>query len=303
MAATTALSAAGLYAPMILSCGHLAPTDRRMCIFGESYSLQVVKDGVVSLDGHDTHERYGPGEAFLLAPAAGWSLQASPGGSLLRLIFDVTPTAYRQRRRGGPVHARPSHPQPDPVATWGVALPQRLPAAWAVATRRTLEAIRLDYWVDAAYRARATGRLSLLLGELAVWALGADPQLPSETSTAGGSPPPPSLPDLVARAQAAIRVPVRKGHSVAGLADLLGVSREYLTRVFTAHTGLTPGQAIEAERRKRALRLLHDSDADLRQIGDQLGFRHAASFTRAFRRWYGLAPSAYRRSIREGHGG
>ena len=71
MTVTTALAAAGLYAPMILSCGHLASIGRGFRIDGESYCLQVVKDGVVSLDDHDTQKRYGPGEAFLLAPGPG----------------------------------------------------------------------------------------------------------------------------------------------------------------------------------------------------------------------------------------
>jgi AraC-like DNA-binding protein len=60
------------------------------------------------------------------------------------------------------------------------------------------------------------------------------------------------------------------------------------------------GQSLSAlfdqERRDRALSLLGSRDLSLAQVAERLGYRNVQNFERAFRRWTGATPAAYRRS-------
>lgn len=61
-------------------------------------------------------------------------------------------------------------------------------------------------------------------------------------------------------------------------------------------------EIVEAERRQLAGHLLEGSEMKLDELAIQLGYGDTASFTRAFRRWYGCAPGEYRRSRQPGAG-
>lgn len=52
---------------------------------------------------------------------------------------------------------------------------------------------------------------------------------------------------------------------------------------------------VEAERRHLAVQLLQGTQMKLEEIALQLGYGDTASFTRAFRRWFGQAPGEYRK--------
>jgi len=52
---------------------------------------------------------------------------------------------------------------------------------------------------------------------------------------------------------------------------------------------------VEAERRQLAAQLLEGTQMKLDEIALQLGYGDTASFTRAFRRWFGQAPGEYRK--------
>jgi AraC-like DNA-binding protein len=61
-----------------------------------------------------------------------------------------------------------------------------------------------------------------------------------------------------------------------------------------AEQGTSYQRLLDELRRDRALKLLEIEAHSIEQIADQLGYSDAANFNRAFRRWLGLSPSAWR---------
>jgi len=54
-------------------------------------------------------------------------------------------------------------------------------------------------------------------------------------------------------------------------------------------------EILEELRRDYAGRLLSDARYTVAEVGERLGYREPANFGRAFRRWYGVSPAAWRR--------
>jgi len=61
-----------------------------------------------------------------------------------------------------------------------------------------------------------------------------------------------------------------------------------------AEQGTSYQTLLDELRRDRALKLLEIESRTIEQIADQLGYSDAANFNRAFRRWLGRSPSAWR---------
>ncbi len=59
--------------------------------------------------------------------------------------------------------------------------------------------------------------------------------------------------------------------------------------------GSSLAQLLDEERRDKALLLVRLEDASMAQIAERLGYRNAQNFERAFQRWTGRSPAAYRR--------
>ena len=79
------------------------------------------------------------------------------------------------------------------------------------------------------------------------------------------------------------------------IAEGLGLSEDYLSRVFNRELGLSPWDYLNRYRVAQArelLRLTHDS---INYIGRRVGFSDPAYFSRVFRRITGMSPSAYRK--------
>jgi AraC-like DNA-binding protein len=60
-------------------------------------------------------------------------------------------------------------------------------------------------------------------------------------------------------------------------------------------SGLSYPQLIDEERKTRALILLSSDGRTLDDVAARLGYSDASTFARAFRRWAGCSPAAYRR--------
>jgi AraC-like DNA-binding protein len=81
------------------------------------------------------------------------------------------------------------------------------------------------------------------------------------------------------------------------VADRVHLSPRTLRRRLAGH-GVNFSDLIDDERRKEAQLLLKSSDRSLRWIGQQLGYATLPNFVRAFKRWTGQTPAAYRRTVR-----
>jgi len=72
------------------------------------------------------------------------------------------------------------------------------------------------------------------------------------------------------------------------------MSKYYIHRLFSAMMGCSLSQYILARRLNASLSLIQNKSLSLTDIAYQLSFGTQASFTRAFKRQYGIAPSVYR---------
>ena len=83
---------------------------------------------------------------------------------------------------------------------------------------------------------------------------------------------------------------------VEELSAIVGMSRSNLYRKLKAITGQTPVEFIFSIRMKRSLELLIEQKHNISEIADQVGFENISSFSRAFRKHYGMPPSEYLKS-------
>ncbi len=88
------------------------------------------------------------------------------------------------------------------------------------------------------------------------------------------------------------------GLSVSALASHEHVSVRTLHHAFES-TGHTPGAFIRRERLRRARQLLEETDRTVAQIVHLCGFGDSTAFARAFRKQYGMPPTAWRAQSRD----
>jgi AraC-like DNA-binding protein len=88
-----------------------------------------------------------------------------------------------------------------------------------------------------------------------------------------------------------------KGLKVSTIARRFNVHRSHLSRQFKSDKNITPCQFIQRERMARAARLLMDTvDLTVVKLSEKLGFCSAEYFREVFKRYFGVAPSKYRKS-------
>lgn len=103
------------------------------------------------------------------------------------------------------------------------------------------------------------------------------------------------------RMPAAVRTVIRKIRehasaplSHAELARIAGLSERYLNVLFKRHTGMSLRTFIAKARIERACRLLEESSLSVGQIAEALGYSDIYFFSRQFKQFAGVAPTAYR---------
>ena len=99
---------------------------------------------------------------------------------------------------------------------------------------------------------------------------------------------------LVERARAFLNEHYTEGASLGEIAHAAGCSEFHLCRVFREHTGLTLHAYRHQLRLRRSLEPVCESSRDLIDIALALGYASHSHFTTAFRRAFGVTPSALR---------
>lgn len=85
------------------------------------------------------------------------------------------------------------------------------------------------------------------------------------------------------------------GLSVGDIADEVGVSPDYLARLFKARVGHSPIEHLNKCRIDRARHLMaHSPNLSIYEVGYECGYASASRFARWFRRFSGSVPSQFR---------
>ena len=101
--------------------------------------------------------------------------------------------------------------------------------------------------------------------------------------------------DLVDQTRRVLRNLLLGGRgSIDQVAEIFGIHRRTLNRRMRAR-GLTFQELVEEVRYDIARQLLGETDLDIVAIAAVLDYSDAAAFTRAFRRWAGTTPAAWRK--------
>jgi AraC-like DNA-binding protein len=99
---------------------------------------------------------------------------------------------------------------------------------------------------------------------------------------------------VLERVRAALTDPERPFPELPHVAKRLGMSERTLKRRLNL-AGTSYQRLLDEERRDEAGRLLQDGTLTIDDIAARLGYNDPANFTRAFRKWTGYSPTAWRR--------
>jgi AraC-like DNA-binding protein len=79
------------------------------------------------------------------------------------------------------------------------------------------------------------------------------------------------------------------------LAEALGVSKKRLVTAFRLCIGVSMFEFVRQERMRKAQRMLAQTSLSVMTIAEEAGFSSAANFSKAFRDYAGMSPTAFRR--------
>lgn len=102
----------------------------------------------------------------------------------------------------------------------------------------------------------------------------------------------------VSRAIGFIRENISRNPGVENVADMLGISKSTLNRLFRKTVRRSPKEEIAAARMEWAKELLRETDFSVESVARQLRFSSPANFIRAFRAHCGITPVEYRKKNR-----
>ena len=104
----------------------------------------------------------------------------------------------------------------------------------------------------------------------------------------------PGAEDFSAEVRRVLGATLRRGDArISAVAKELAMSGRSLQRRLNAE-GSSFREELDRVRSELAVRLLSEGEADVREVAYLLGFSEPSAFHRAFKRWTGTTPAAYR---------
>ena len=82
--------------------------------------------------------------------------------------------------------------------------------------------------------------------------------------------------------------------TVSDLANHLGLNRAYLHTLFKKEFDMSPQQYLIHFRLQTAAEKLLDTTSSIQEISDQVGYQDTVSFSKAFKKHFGISPKQYR---------
>jgi transcriptional regulator GlxA family with amidase domain len=83
------------------------------------------------------------------------------------------------------------------------------------------------------------------------------------------------------------------------IAEAVGVSEDYLSRVFNQELKISPWDYLNRYRVLQSKNLLLNTTQSIGAIANQVGFKDQAYFSRVFHKVTGMSPQAFRESIQD----
>jgi AraC-like DNA-binding protein len=105
----------------------------------------------------------------------------------------------------------------------------------------------------------------------------------------------PVVPPALSRPVERMKLFYFERHTVAGLAQLAGMSPTHFARVFKGAFGTSPIDWLRRERISQAKRRLAETGASIKEIAAQTGYRDRYFFSKDFKKHTGLTPREFRR--------
>lgn len=87
--------------------------------------------------------------------------------------------------------------------------------------------------------------------------------------------------------------------TVNQLAELSHFDRKYFTNLFRKFTDISPQEYIIAARLEYVRFFLKESDMSLEEIVNSVGYEHRNGLVTAFRKKFGMTPTAYRKAMQK----
>jgi len=91
-----------------------------------------------------------------------------------------------------------------------------------------------------------------------------------------------------------VRENIGRELSVTELAQVVGMSQYYFSKLFKMSTGTTPHQYVMRQRVEAAQEALRETQTPLAEVATQVGFETQSHFTSVFRKLVGTTPKHYR---------
>lgn len=86
---------------------------------------------------------------------------------------------------------------------------------------------------------------------------------------------------------------------IGDLADYIGINRTYLATIFKRKLCMSPQEYLMRVRMNKATELLCQTELQINQVASNVGYDNALTFSKMFKKEYGISPEAYRKKALE----